>query len=77
MRRAIVVGSVVLLIVSIAGFITSLVLNVFVFDESDAYGEVPIPGTATLHLPAGDATVNFTRRSSAAPAADCPSQTSV
>jgi Short C-terminal domain len=59
MRRAIVVGSVVLLIVSIAGFITSLVLNVFVFDEYDAYGEVPIPGSATLHLPAGDATVSF------------------
>jgi len=59
MRRAIVVGSVVLLIVSIAGLVTSLVLNVFVFDEYDAYGEVPIPGTATLHLPAGDATVTF------------------
>jgi hypothetical protein len=59
MRRAIVVGSVVLLIVSIAGFVTSLVLNVFVFDEYDAYGEVPIPGTATLHLPAGDTTVTF------------------
>ncbi len=59
MRRAIIAGSVVLLIVSVAGFITSLVLNTFVFDKYDAYGEVPIPGTATLHLPAGDATVSF------------------
>ena len=34
-------------------------LNVFVLDDYDAYGELPIPGTATLHLPAGDATVSF------------------
>jgi hypothetical protein len=34
-------------------------LNLFVFDEFDAYGEVPIPGTGTLHLPAGDVTICF------------------
>ncbi len=59
MRRAVVVGSVVLLVVSIAGFITALMLNAFVLDDYDAYGEVPIPGAQTVHLPAGDATVSF------------------
>ena len=29
------------------------------FDEFDAYGEVPIPGSSSLQLPAGDATVTF------------------
>jgi hypothetical protein len=41
------------------GFVTSLILNAFVFDEYDAYGEVPIPGATSVHLPAGDATVSF------------------
>jgi hypothetical protein len=59
MRKTVIIGSAVVLIASIAGFITSLVLNAFVLDDYDAYGEVPIPGTRTLHLPAGDATVTF------------------
>ena len=29
-------------------------LNAFVLDKYDAYGEVPIPGSSSLHLPAGD-----------------------
>lgn len=37
----------------------TLVLNAFVFDKYDAYGEVPIPGSSSLHLPAGQATVSF------------------
>jgi hypothetical protein len=41
------------------GFVVSLILNAFVFDEYDAYGEVPIPGSSSLHLPAGDVTVTF------------------
>jgi hypothetical protein len=41
------------------GFIATLILNAFVFDEYDAYGEVPIPGASSLHLPAGDVTVSF------------------
>jgi hypothetical protein len=59
MRKTVIIGSAVLLVASIAGFITSLVLNAFVLDDYDAYGEVPIPGSRTLHLPAGDATVTF------------------
>lgn len=41
------------------GFIATLILNAFVFDEYDAYGEVPIPGSSSMHLPAGDVTVSF------------------
>lgn len=50
--------SVVTLIVAGVGFIVTLMLNAFVFDDYDAYGEVPIPGHAELQLPAGD--VNIT-----------------
>ncbi|TDZ94862.1 SHOCT domain-containing protein [Mycobacteroides salmoniphilum] len=41
------------------GIIVSLILNVFVFDEYDAYGEVKIPGNTQLELPAGEVTVSF------------------
>jgi hypothetical protein len=49
----------VLLLVSVIGFFVSLFLIPLVFDEFDAYGEVPIPGTRTLHLPAEDVTISF------------------
>jgi hypothetical protein len=48
-----------LLFVSIFGVGGSLALNAILFDKYDAYGEVPIPGTRTLHLPAGDVKVSF------------------
>jgi hypothetical protein len=47
-----------LLIVSLVGLIFSMLKN-FDIDEFDAYGEVSIPATRTLHLPAGDVTVSF------------------
>ncbi|WP_078324279.1 SHOCT domain-containing protein [Mycobacteroides salmoniphilum] len=43
----------------VIGIIVSLILNVFVFDEYDAYGEVKIPGNTQLELPAGEVTVSF------------------
>ena len=45
--------------VAVVGFIATLILNAFVLDEYDAYGEVPIPGSTSLHLPAGEVTVSF------------------
>lgn len=59
MRKRLVSASVVLLVVSVFGFGGSLLLNSIVFDKYAAYGEVPIPGTRTLHLPAGDVKVSF------------------
>jgi hypothetical protein len=58
-RRRLAIGSVMLLFVSIFGVGGSLALNAILFDKYDAYGEVPIPGTRTLHLPAGDVKVSF------------------
>ena len=52
-------AAVTTMVVAAVGFVVALVLNAFVFDDYDAYGEVPIPGSASLHLPAGDVTVTF------------------
>lgn len=49
----------VMLGISIIGFIVALVLNAFVLDDYDAYGEIPIPGSAPVQLPAGEVTVSF------------------
>ena len=57
--RIFIVASVLTLVVAVVGFIVTLVLNAFVLDKYDAYGEVPIPGSSSLHLPAGEATVSF------------------
>src|SRR3954469_9869281 len=57
--RIFILASVVTLVVAVVGFIVTMVLNAFVFDEYDAYGEVPIPGSSSLHLPAGEATISF------------------
>ena len=51
--------AIILMVGSIIAFVLTLVLGAFVFDKYNAYGEVPIPGTAKLHLPAGQVTVNF------------------
>jgi hypothetical protein len=57
-RKRIAKALLVLLIVSVVGLIASMAYPIE-FDGFDAYGEVPIPGTRTLHLPAGDVTVGF------------------
>jgi hypothetical protein len=53
------VAAIVLMVVSVAGFATALILNIFVLDKYNAYGEVPIPGSGSLRLPAGEVTVSF------------------
>ena len=57
--RIFILAAVLTLVVAVIGFIVTLVLNAFVFDEYDAFGEVPIPGSSSLHLPAGEATISF------------------
>ena len=51
--------TIVMMIVSVAGFIVVLVLNTFFLDKYNAYGEVPIPGTGSLYLPAGEVTISL------------------
>jgi hypothetical protein len=51
--------AIVLMVVGSAGFIVLPMLNAFVLDKFDAYGDVPIPGEASLHLPAGKLSISF------------------
>lgn len=60
--RTIRLISVMLLMTSIAGVISALVISTFVMDKYNAYGEVAIPGSNRLHLPAGEVTVSFHTR---------------
>jgi hypothetical protein len=57
--RILTAVAVVTMVVSAVGFVVMLILNAFVLDEYDKYGEVPIPGKASVELPAGDVTVTF------------------
>lgn len=50
------------MIVGVIGFVVTLSLNAFVFDRYNAYGEVPIPGTGSVALPAGEVTVSLHTR---------------
>ncbi len=52
-------AAVALMVASVGGFIVALVLNAFFLDKYNAYGEVPVPGSGTLYLPAGDVTVSL------------------
>ena len=53
------VVSVAMMVVSIVGLVGSILLSAFVFDRYNAYGEVPIPGSASLRLPAGEVAISF------------------
>jgi hypothetical protein len=57
--RVAIVVAILTLVASVIGFVATLILNVFVLDKYDAYGEVPIPGSSSVHLPAGEVTVSF------------------
>jgi len=57
--RIAIIVAVLSMVASIIGLVASIVLNTFVFDEYNAYGEVPVPGSRSLHLPAGELTVSF------------------
>jgi hypothetical protein len=54
-----VVSAIATLVIGGIGLIASLVANAFFLDKFDAYGEVRIPGSASLQLPAGEVTASF------------------
>lgn len=58
-RKRLAVGWAVLFVVSLVGLFGFMLSEVFLHDPFDAYGEVPIPASRTLHLPAGDVKVSF------------------
>jgi hypothetical protein len=57
--RIAIFSAVLTLVAGGVGLVAMLVLNAFVLDRFDAYGEVPIPGSASMELPEGDVTVSF------------------
>jgi hypothetical protein len=65
-------SAVLTLVVGGIGLIAMLILNAFVLDEYDAYGEVPIPGSTSLQLPAGEATVSFHTMVTGSPSSGFP-----
>ncbi|AGB24259.1 hypothetical protein Mycsm_04001 [Mycobacterium sp. JS623] len=70
--RVAMVSAVVALVVGGVGLIAMLMLNAFVLDEYDAYGEVPVPGSTSLHLPAGEMTVSFHTMVTGSPSSGFP-----
>jgi len=59
LARISLAGAIVLMVVAVGGFIASLVLNRLFLDKYNAYGEVAIPGSGSLYLPAGEVTINL------------------
>lgn len=57
--RVVIVTSIGALVIGAVGLFAMVFLNAFVLDDYDAYGEVPIPGTASLELPQGEVTVSL------------------
>jgi hypothetical protein len=57
--RILTLVAVLTMVVSAIGVIVALILNAFLFDEYDAYGEVPIPGSSSLALPEGEVLITF------------------
>lgn len=64
--------AIVTFVVAVLGLVGSVLLNAFVFDKFDAYGEVPIPGSAVLQLPAGEVNVTFHTRTLGSSGAGIP-----
>src|SRR5271156_3176624 len=52
-------AAIVMMVVAVAVFVATLVLNAFFLDRYNDCGEVPIPGSASLHLPAGQVTISL------------------
>jgi Short C-terminal domain len=52
-------AAIVMMAVAVGGFIVSVVLNAFILNKYNAYGEVAIPGSGNLYLPAGDVTISL------------------
>jgi hypothetical protein len=57
--RVALFAAILTLVTAGVGLVAMLILNAFVLDEYDAYGEIPIPGSSSLYLPAGEVTISF------------------
>ena len=70
--RILAISGIVTMIVGGIGFIAVMALNAFVLDEFDAYGEVPIPGTGQVQLPAGEVQISFHTAVTGSPSGSFP-----
>src|ERR1700754_3646560 len=70
--RVMTLSAILTLVVGGVGLIGALILNAFVLDKYDAYGEVPIPGSKSLRLTAGAVTVSFHTMVTGSPSSGFP-----
>ncbi|OBF26483.1 hypothetical protein A5724_31470 [Mycobacterium sp. ACS1612] len=70
--RIAIFSAVLTLVIGGVGLIAALILNAFVLDDYDAYGEVPVPGSTSLQLPAGEVTVSFHTQVTGSPSSGFP-----
>jgi hypothetical protein len=70
--RILTISGILMMVVGGVGFIVVLALNAFLFDEFDAYGEVLIPGSGQVQLPAGQAQVSFHTSVTGSPSSGFP-----
>jgi hypothetical protein len=70
--RIAILSAILTLVIAGVGFVAMLILNAFVLDKYDAYGEVSIPGSTSLHLPAGEVTVSFHTMVTGSPSSGFP-----
>ena len=70
--RILAVSGIVTMIVGGIGFLVVIMLNAFVLDEFDAYGEVPIPGSGQVQLPAGEVQISFHTAVTGSPSGSFP-----
>jgi Short C-terminal domain len=70
--RVAILSAILTLVVGGVGLAAMLILNAFVLDDYNAYGEVQIPGSTSLHLPAGEVTVSFHTMVTGSPSSGFP-----
>ena len=70
--RIAISAAILMLVVGGVGLIATLILNAFVLDAYDAFGEVSVPGSTSLQLPAGEMTVSFHTETTGQPGGGFP-----
>lgn len=70
--RIAISAAILMLVVGGVGLIATLILNAFVLDAYDAFGEVSVPGSTSLQLPAGEMTVSFHTETTGRPGGGFP-----
>jgi Short C-terminal domain len=65
-------SGVFMMVIGAIGFFVTMMLNAFVLDDFDSYGEVPIPGSGQVQLPAGQAQISFHTSVTGSPSSGFP-----